>query len=379
MALVAIGLAASSLGAVSGSFTTRTAQIELSHISPSQNVSYLRSTALLTTLQASASSAQAVRQEVEQEQQPPSEEEKLAAESEPATTAEPTPEPRPAYFTYSIQPGDTIEGIAAAFGIDPEYILWNNPDVSSDPDLLMIGQKLLIPSVNGLVYTVKLGDTLTDIAEFYQIDLQNIVAFVPNGIASPDMVTEGMVLVLPGAEPPPPPPMPAAVQVLEASAPTAEPTEEPLPQPTEEPTPEPTPEPPPRPQPVVAVAGFIWPFSGPVSSYFGEPRGNGSYHMGIDIDAFGQYGAPVVAAGGGQVVLASYSDYGLGYYIVVRHGDGLETVYAHLSEIYVAQGQEVAQGETIGAIGCTGYCTGPHLHFEVLLNGVNVDPLDYLP
>ncbi|MDP2674120.1 MAG: LysM domain-containing protein, partial [Dehalococcoidia bacterium] len=85
-----------------------------------------------------------------------------AAEPTPEATPapEPTPEPQPAFIVYTVQPGDTIASIAAAYGVGIEYILWNNPDLSADPDLLLIGQKIQIPSVNGLIYNVKLGDTL---------------------------------------------------------------------------------------------------------------------------------------------------------------------------------------------------------------------------
>jgi murein DD-endopeptidase MepM/ murein hydrolase activator NlpD len=84
-----------------------------------------------------------------------------------------------------------------------------------------------------------------------------------------------------------------------------------------------------------------------------------------------------MAAGSGQVVLAKYGT-GYGNYIIVRHGNGLETLYAHLSGIYVGLGQYVGQGEIIGAVGCTGWCSGPHLHFEVHAGGP-VNPLNYLP
>ena len=287
---------------------------------------------------------------------------KATAEATPETTPTPeaTPEPQPAFIVYTVQPGDSIDGIAAAFGIDPAYILWNNSDLRADPDILLVGQKLQIPSVNGLIYNVKLGDTLSDIASFYQIDVQSILAFVPNGVASPDTVIEGMLLVLPGAVPPPPP-IPAAVTVVESTNPAPEPPPAP-----------PAPAPP-------SSTGYIWPFSGSISSPFGEYRGGNSYHSAIDIDAFGRYGAPVVAAASGTVVLVASVDWGLGTYIIVRHADGSETVYAHLSAVYVSQGQTVGQGEQIGAIGCTGYCTGPHLHFELWIGGSVVNPLDYLP
>jgi len=289
-------------------------------------------------------------------------EEEATPEAEP--TPEPTPEPQPAFIVYTVQPGDSVASIAEAYGIDVDYLLWNNAELYEDPDLLLVGHKLQIPTVNGLIYNVKLGDTLSDIASFYQIDVPSILAFVPNSIASADTVIEGMVLVLPGAVPPPPP-IPAAVTAVEATNPEPEPAPEPPP---------PAPEPPPP-----ASTGYIWPFSGSISSPFGEYRGGNSYHMGMDIDAFGRYGAPVVAAASGTVVLVASMDWGLGAYIVIRHADGSETVYAHLSAVYVAQGQSVAQGEQIGAIGCTGYCTGPHLHFELWIGGSAVNPLAYLP
>ncbi|MEE8346638.1 MAG: M23 family metallopeptidase, partial [Dehalococcoidia bacterium] len=83
-------------------------------------------------------------------------------------------------------------------------------------------------------------------------------------------------------------------------------------------------------------------------------------------------------AASGTVILVTGANWGLGEYVIIRHPDGSETVYAHLSAIYVSQGQTVAQGEQVGAIGCTGYCTGPHLHFELWIGGAPVDPLAYL-
>jgi murein DD-endopeptidase MepM/ murein hydrolase activator NlpD len=296
----------------------------------------------------------------------PAPQDEATPEAEPTAepTPEATPEPKPAFIVYTVQPGDSVAGIAEAFGIDVDYILWNNSDLNADPDLLLVGQKLQIPTTSGLIYNVKLGDTLSDIASFYQIDVQSILAFVPNSIASPDSLIEGMVLVLPGAVPPPPP-IPAAVTAVENTNP--------------EPAPASEPEPAPAPAAPPSSTGYAWPFTGNISSYFGEHRGGNSYHLAIDIDAFGRYGAPVVAAASGTVVLVASSDWGLGTYITVRHSDGSETVYAHLSAVYVSQGQSVGQGEQIGAIGCTGYCTGPHLHFELWIGGSPVDPLQYLP
>ena len=91
-------------------------------------------------------------------------------EPPPILTPEPTPELQPAYFLYTVQPGDTVSGIAAVFAISPAYILWNNPDVVYDPNLVLVGEQFLIPSVDGIIYHVKPGDTLPDIAALYQID-----------------------------------------------------------------------------------------------------------------------------------------------------------------------------------------------------------------
>jgi len=300
-------------------------------------VGYLRPPVVLNT----SAGLYSVRQEPEPTPPP---------QPAPEATPEPTPEPQPVFYLYTVQPGDTVDAIAAVFGIGPEYILWNNPDVSDDPDLLLVGEQLQVPSVSGLIYTLKLGDTLSDVASLYQVDVQSVFAFVPNGIASPDSVSEGMVLLLPGAvPPPPPPPLPAAVTAVQGTAP-----------------------PPPPPAPA-ASSGFIWPFRGAISQYFS------GYHRGIDIDGFNSYGAPIVAAASGQVVLTAYLEWGLGFHVVVRHDDGSETVYAHLSEIYASQGQFVGQGDVLGALGSTGYSTGPHLHFEMHMGGVPVDPLLYLP
>lgn len=120
-------------------------------------------------------------------------------------------------------------------------------------------------------------------------------------------------------------------------------------------------------------AGYIWPLNGAVTSYYG-PRW-GRMHTGLDID--GTTGQPIVASNSGTVILAApYSGYGNA--IIIDHG-GVQTLYAHMSSIGVSEGQQVPQGEIIGNVGCTGSCTGDHLHFEVRVNGSPVDPMGYLP
>jgi murein DD-endopeptidase MepM/ murein hydrolase activator NlpD len=123
----------------------------------------------------------------------------------------------------------------------------------------------------------------------------------------------------------------------------------------------------------VSASGMIWPVSGPVTSSFGWRWGR--MHEGIDIAA--PTGAPVVASAAGQVIYATWMS-GYGNLVVVDHGGGLATAYAHLSAYGTGAGASVAQGQTIGYVGCTGHCFGSHLHFEVRVNGGAVDPLGYL-
>jgi murein DD-endopeptidase MepM/ murein hydrolase activator NlpD len=118
---------------------------------------------------------------------------------------------------------------------------------------------------------------------------------------------------------------------------------------------------------------FVWPVSGPVTSPFGWRWGR--MHEGIDIGAGS--GTPIHAAGSGTVIYAGWMG-GYGNLVIIDHGNGLATAYGHQSAIAVSGGQSVSQGETIGYVGCTGHCFGPHLHFEVRVNGSPVDPLGYL-
>jgi murein DD-endopeptidase MepM/ murein hydrolase activator NlpD len=291
----------------------------------------------------------------------PSVEEPAQAQATPEPIEETPETPEPAFFTYVVQQGDTVAAIAARYGIEQETLLWNNSHLQTDPNLLLIGEELTIPTSDGILYTVMLGDTLLDVAAIYQTDVESIVGLTSNQLGDADTVLDGAVLLLPGAVPPPPPPPPMTPEPFFAAAAPEE-------------APPAADFAPAAPVPV-AVSGFMWPVVGPIGDYFGTPRGAGTYHSGLDICA--PTGTPVAAAAGGQVVLVSAGG-GYGNYVVVRHDNGYETLYAHLSAVYVVQGQWVAQGEAVGAIGCTGWCTGPHLHLEIRLGGAAVDPLNYL-
>jgi murein DD-endopeptidase MepM/ murein hydrolase activator NlpD len=291
---------------------------------------------------------------------------------------------------YTVAEGDTVSSIGAKFGISAEYIVANNAEIQ-DADYLAPGQSLLIPAGDGILHEVKLGETLSDIATKYAVDVATIAAFPANHIAEANNITETELIYVPGAT------IPAPV-----AAPLAGPSPTPEVAPTPEPPPvpadggEPSPAAPADPTEGVpteggdqgdpsgvapgettpsAGKGLIWPVVGPISSCYCP------WHpLGIDIDGYALEGAPVVASTAGTVIFAGGNaccSYGL--YVVVMSPDGIETLYAHLASLSVEQGQTVAQGDALGIIGSTGYATGTHLHFEVIDNGVRQNPLDYLP
>jgi murein DD-endopeptidase MepM/ murein hydrolase activator NlpD len=269
------------------------------------------------------------------------------------------------FMLYEVQEGDTVSSIAVRFGVSVEYILWNNVDLP-DEDFLEVGHMIVVPAGNGIMHEVRLGETLTDVAVRYGVGLEAIVESPFNSIRSADDILESQMVFVPGG----------TVWLPEA---VAEPEEE-APEDAGAETGAPValgPE-------VVDVApvtgpasasGLIWPAVGPISSYYGP-----SHPLGIDIDMFNNpYGAVVAATAGVITFAGGNAGYSYGLYVIIMSPDGIETLYAHFSSIAVVQGQQVAQGQIIGNAGCTGYCTGNHLHFEVIDNGVRVNPLAYLP
>lgn len=151
-----------------------------------------------------------------------------------------------------------------------------------------------------------------------------------------------------------------------------------VPQATALPTPVAPPAPPPapraiyvKPAPIVGTGELLWPVSSPtITQYYS------SYHMALDLAA--PSGSTVIASAAGTVTWAGWKNNGGGLVIAIDHGNGIVTVYNHLGSLWVAAGAAVAAGQGIAAVGCTGVCTGPHVHFEVIVGGVIVNPLRYL-
>ena len=248
---------------------------------------------------------------------------------------------QPTVVTYTIQPGDTIWDLASRYGTTVDSIINSNRLPSSGR--IGPGQTIKIPTAPGLVVTVQSGQTLWDLARKYGLRVDDIAK--ANNLDASAALAVGTELFLPGAKAASDPVRLASLGTSRSSSTTS-------------------------PQPSRSLTGFLWPVRGPVTSPFG-PR-NGGFHTGIDIAV--PYGTPVHAARAGTVIQAGW-DSGYGYAVIISHGGGVTTLYAHNSRLLVKVGQEVSQGEIISYSGSSGNSTGPHVHFEIRLNGIPVDPL----
>lgn len=266
--------------------------------------------------------------------------------------------PRRGIITYTVQPGDTLFGIAEKFKLRPETILWANYEVlQDDPHLLDIGQVLNIPPVDGVLHTVKEGETLEEIAKKYNVTPEAIRNAEWNGLMEGGEPQVGQVLIVPGGSRPfagwtPPRRSYVVIAGGKRMPAGACPSVQVAP---------------------LGTGSFIW----PVNSRWRSGYDFTAYHPGVDLA--GRLGDPVYAADAGTVVYAGWSTVGYGNLIVLDHGNGYQTYYAHLSAILVGCGQQVAKGATIGLVGSTGRSTGPHLHFEIRGPGGFVNPWQVLP
>ena len=273
--------------------------------------------------------------------------------------------PRVNVETYIVQAGDTVIGIAEKFGLEPETILWGNRDtLNDDAHNLFPGQELNILPINGTYHQWSAGENFRKVAEFYGVDPLAIVEYPGNklDVYTFDMdnpsLEPGTWLIVPGGErefvnwgPPIITRANPAVARTYGPGSCGEVYDG-----------------------AVGAGAFIWPTTEHyISGYTYSPATN---HRGIDIA--GSLGNPVFAIDAGVVVYAGWSNLGYGSLVVLDHGNGWQSLYAHLSSIYVSCGQSIFQAASIGAVGSTGNSSGPHLHFELIFNGAKVNPLDYI-
>lgn len=248
--------------------------------------------------------------------------------------------------TYTVKANDNVWAIAQGFGLQAETVLWANSEVESQPDLLRVGQELIILPVDGIYYHVQKGDTLESIAKKFKITAEKIVEFKGNNLEEPYTLVAGQKLVLPGGKKE----MPRAnysnyypmTQVGSAPAGAAQ-----------------------------GSGRLAWPTRGALSQLYW------SGHPAIDIS--NRTGTPILAADDGYVVMSGRDTWGYGNQVVIDHGNGVKTRYAHLHTILVKAGQSVKKNQQIGTMGSTGRSTGPHLHFEVIVDGARRNPMAYLP
>lgn len=239
------------------------------------------------------------------------------------------------YQNYSVRSGDTISGITRKFGLRNISTLISVNDISNVRQL-GAGQKLKIPSIDGIIYTVKKGDSLESIVKKYNVKLATILDV---NELNTDVLSAGQQLFIPGA-------------AMDSKA-------------------------------LKEAMGelFIMPLKSKFrwSSSYGKRidpiAGVSSFHTGTDMAC--PTGTPIYAAMSGTIATAGVSRV-YGNYVIIEHGNGYQTLYAHMSKIIATKGQWVSQGTKIGLVGSTGYSTGPHLHFTVYKNGKMIDPMTIL-
>ncbi len=256
---------------------------------------------------------------------------------------------------YTVEPGDSLGVIADDFGVSIATILWqNNLNARS---IIRPGDVLKIPPVSGIMHTVKKGDTLKKIAARYEAKTEDIIAFNHLKEDGTDLVI-GEQLMIPGGTKPEDQTVPRAPKTQTNLSQVARRVAAP-----------------PGSTAPVSLSGFVWPSSvHTITQYFGWK------HHALDIAGPWQSSNYAAKAG---VVEKSQCGWNSGYgcYIIIDHGGGVKTLYGHNSQLLVEPGETVQAGQTIALMGNTGHVrgiTGIHLHFEVIVNGVRVNPLGYV-
>jgi murein DD-endopeptidase MepM/ murein hydrolase activator NlpD len=234
---------------------------------------------------------------------------------------------------YTVKKGESLSQIAAKLGLNLDTLVSYNG--ITDARSLSAGTVLQYPNANGLKYTVRRGDTLDKIAHSYSVSLDSLLDW--NELTS-SVITVGQVVFVPGAR--------MSAGDLNRALGNL----------------------------------FVWPVAGRISSRFGQRNspltGVEKFHNGVDIAA--KMNTPISAAMAGRIASVGFNTV-YGRYVIIKHvGTGFQTMYAHLDKTSVSRDQNVAQGQKIGESGNTGMTTGPHLHFSIFKNNEPVDPLAYL-
>lgn len=264
--------------------------------------------------------------------------------SDSLTTVVPEDRVRDKVLEYPVQTGDTISAIAEKFDISVDTVLWENNLTKNSS--IKPGQILRILPVSGVSHKVTRGETIYTIAKKYDSPSQAIVDFPFNTFADNETfaLSVGQALIVPEGKKPNTIPVNPSAYIAQRT---------------------------PNAGSVSATGQFAWPMGGTITQRFFW------YHKGLDIAT--AHGTTILAADAGRVLTAGWTDNtGYGNRVMIDHGNGYTTLYAHMSKIFVVSGQTVNRGDQIGQEGSTGRSTGPHLHFEIRKNGVAQNPLLYL-
>ena len=247
---------------------------------------------------------------------------------------------------HQVKEGEDLESIAGQYGLQPETITWENN--LKEKAELKVGQDLRILPVDGIRHRVAKGETVASIGKKYGLEgaaVQAIVDFPFNDFVNDETfeLAVGQYLMVPGGIKPKETVTPRATfaRVMTPDAGT-----------------------------VSATGDFIWPAAGMIT------QGYSFYHKAIDIASGG--GGPILAVDSGIVTHSGWDNTGYGNRVIVDHGNGSRTLYAHMRVLNVTEGQSVNRGDVLGEMGSTGRSTGTHLHFEVRQDSVLLNPLDYL-
>jgi murein DD-endopeptidase MepM/ murein hydrolase activator NlpD len=250
--------------------------------------------------------------------------------------------PRAEVLDYAVESGDTLDSISKKFGVDVDSIKWLNKDVNEKR--IKPGLSLKIPPVVGVVHTVKTGETVYSIAKRYNVSAQAIVDFPFNEFSNDETfaLAIGQRVIVPDGEMPDEPIFSPRSNIANVLTPSA--------------------------GNVSATGKWLWPAAGTITQYY-KP-----WHKAIDV-ANGS-GGPILAADAGTVVVSGWPDNsGYGNRVLLDHGNGYKTLYAHMSKLSVSVGQTVRRGDVLGNMGSTGRSTGTHLHFEIRTAKGNADPI----
>jgi LysM repeat protein len=242
---------------------------------------------------------------------------------------------------YTVRPGDTLSEIAQMFDVSVNTIIWSN-DIQNG--VIQPGETLVILPITGIKHTVATGDTLASLAKKFNADASEIAQY--NGLDTNSPLAVGTSIIIPNGEvagsPTPAPSTNTHTNVINKIAKGS------------------------KTEPYLGGSGPA------ITGYYVWPIASGIITQGLHgwnaVDIGAPKGTSIFAAAEGIVIVAKFNgawNGGYGNYVVVQHANGTQTLYAHMSSVLVSAGDSVSQGQTIGKVGATGEATGPHLHFEV--------------